>query len=330
MPPLPTLPPTGNPTAAPTVRPSYLPVLPTPTPSAVPTITPTASPTINDPFKTTQYNSLSKIKLLESLAMYQGNANVTIAIIDTGVEATHEDLSNKIVSGFTDFSGSSEKLDPHGHGTHCAGVAAAATNNGIGIVGMAPNAKIMPIQVLNAAGAGSNASVAAGIMFAADSSAKVLSMSLGGPDDSAAIRTAVNHAISQGKVMVAAMGNSALTGNPTSYPANYSGVIAVGATDATDIRANFSQYGNHIAVSAPGVNIYSTFKGNSYSYMSGTSMACPAVAGLAALMLANKPTLTPSEIRTKIQNGTDDLGSTGFDVYFGSGRINVLKTLSNL
>ena len=179
-------------------------------------------------------------------------------------------------------------------------------------------------------GSGSDSTVAAGIMFAADSSAKVLSMSLGGNNDSASIRTAINYAIAQGKVVVAAMGNSALTGNPISYPAAYAGVIAVGANDNADQRGTFSQYGSHISVSAPGVNIYSTLRGNRYAPMSGTSMACPAVAGLAALILGYKPNLTAVQVKSAIQNGTDDLGSIGFDPYFGSGRINVQKTLSAL
>lgn len=332
LPPLPTAIP--QPTSS--GRPSFLPPLPSSTPS--PVLSPSARPSflpslplfnVNDPLRTNQY-IINQTKLLEGFAISAGSSSVTVAIIDTGVEGTHEDLSTKIVSGFTAFSGGIETNDQNGHGTHCAGIAAAATNNNIGIVGIAPNAKIMPVQVLGGNGSGSDSTVAAGIMFAADSSAKVLSMSLGGNNDSASIRTAVNYAITQGKVVVAAMGNSALTGNPTSYPAAYAGVIAVGATDSSDQRAVFSQYGTHIAISAPGANIYSTMRLNSYANMSGTSMACPAVSGLAALVLGYKPNLTAAQVKSAIQNGADDLGTTGFDNYFGSGRINVQKTLSAL
>ena len=126
--------------------------------------------------------------------------------------------------------------------------------------------------------------------------------------------------------MVAAMGNSG--NNSVSYPAGYVGVIAVGATDQNDQRPYFSQYGPHISVSAPGVQIYSTWPGNSYREESGTSMSCPTVAGLAALVLAYRPNLTPAQVKTKIEQNADDLGTPGFDNYYGYGRINVLRTIN--
>lgn len=330
LPPLPT----AQPTTISSGRPTYLPPLVGTTP--IPTITSSPRPsflpgvpnfTVNDPLRTNQY-IITKSKLLEGFAISTGSSDVTVAVIDTGVEGTHEDLAGKMVGGFTAFNGGNAASDPNGHGTHCAGVAAAITNNNLGIVGVAPNARVMPVQVLDSTGAGSDSAVAAGIMYAADSSAKVLSMSLGGPGGSQALQSAVAYAISKGKVIAVAAGNA---GNSSvSYPAGYPGVIAVSATDNADQKAVFSQFGSHISVSAPGVSIYSTFRGNGYQYMNGTSMACPAVAGLAALVLGYKPNLTPTQVKSAIENGSDDIGATGFDTYFGYGRINVQKTLAGL
>ncbi|MFN4151894.1 MAG: S8 family serine peptidase, partial [Candidatus Sericytochromatia bacterium] len=284
-------------------------------------------PLIDDPMYGSQYSHTKMQSQLGWSSVGFGSNNVTIAIIDTGVDTTHQDLT-RTVSGYSAFSGLSPNTDPHGHGTHCAGIAAATVNNAKGIVGVSPFSKIMPIKVLDSSGRGTTSTVAAGVTFAANVlDVKVLSMSLGG-GGSSTLQNAINYALSKDKVIVAAMGNN---GNSAlSYPAAYNGIIAVGATDSNDTRASFSQYGNHISVTAPGVNILSTFPNNSYQNMSGTSMATPAVSGLAALIRSLKPSLTASEVKTKIQQNANDLGVAGFDPYYGYGRINLNNTLNNL
>ncbi|RZK14170.1 MAG: hypothetical protein EOO43_16750, partial [Flavobacterium sp.] len=340
--------PTATPTAIPTpvATPTVIPTpvaTPTmfPTPIATPTVIPTSVPTpiatstpagsvpftANDPLKGNQY-IIAKTKLFEGLSISAGSNSITIAVIDTGVEASHEDLSGKVVSGFTAFNGMNPSVDNNGHGTHCSGIAAANVNNGKGIVGIAPNARIMPVQVLDASGAGSDSTVAAGIMFAADSSAQILSMSLGGDGSSLTLQNAINYALSKGKVIVAATGNRGTSA--VSYPAGYPGVIAVGSTNSADSRSAFSQFGNHVAVTAPGEQIFSTFRGNTYRPLDGTSMATPAVSGLAALVLGYKPNLSAAQVRSAITSGSDDLGAVGFDQFFGNGRMNVQKTLQQL
>lgn len=348
--PTPTPVPTATPTATPvpTATPSSTPVptatptstlLPTATPSAtpiptaiptstpVPTVTPSSAAFINDPKFNLQY-SHTRTQSVQGWQIAFGTNNSTIAIVDTGVDGNHPDLNTKLLSGYSAFVDQSPNYDPHSHGTHCAGVAAATVNNSMGIVGYAPNANIIPIKVLDTSGYGTTSTVAAGITFAANSNADVISLSLGGSGGSSTLQNAVNYAISKGKLLVAAMGNGG--SNALSYPAAYNGVMAVGATDSNDVRAQFSQFGNHISVTAPGVNILSTIPGNRYGEMSGTSMATPAVSGLAALVKSFKPNLTAAQIKQVIEQNADDLGSPGFDQYYGYGRINTFKTLNSL
>lgn len=262
-------------------------------------------------------------------------APVTIAIVDTGVDVNHPDLKDKIVPGHSSFPQSPFNTDLNGHGTHCAGIAAATVNNGIGVAGVAPLARIQPVKVLDDSGSGSNASVAEGIDWAAENGAQVISMSLGGPSPSKAIAEAVQKALSRNIVVVVAMGNDG--NDEPSYPAAVPGVMGIGATDKNDRIASFSQWGKHISVSAPGVDILSTFPLNSndigmtqYGSISGTSMATPYVAGLAALIRGTAPQLTGVQVRQRIEQTADDLGAKGFDEHYGFGRVNVAKALDGL
>jgi len=261
----------------------------------------------------------------------------TIAIIDTGIDGTHPDLKAKlIVPGYDAYGKGQEYVDKQGHGSHCAGIASAITNNGIGVAGYSPDSRLIAVKVLQDNGSGTYAAVADGIAWAAKNpEIDVLSMSLGGPSSSQAIEDAVNIALQNNKIVVAAMGND---GNDSlSYPAAIKGVTAVGATDANDKIASFSQYGKHISVSAPGVNILSTFPmyqsgmpAKEYGKISGTSMACPAVSGLAGLLKTVNPSLKGSEIRKIIEETADDLGDKGFDIHYGFGRINTFKAVSKV
>ena len=253
-------------------------------------------------------------------------ANVTVAVLDTGINANHEDLQASIVPGYNFIDNNNNPVDGHGHGTHVAGIAAAITNNGKGIAGVAGGAKIMPIKVMNDSGSGDYASIINGIKYAADNGAKVISMSLGGPGSSQAMQDAVDYAISRGASVVAASGNS---NSAVAFPGNCNGVITVGAVDSSNQRASFSNYGPEMDVVAPGVNIISSYKGNANSYtsMSGTSMATPFVAGVTALVRAANPNLTSAQITQIIDQATTDLGTAGFDNYYGYGLVDANKAV---
>ncbi len=290
---------------------------------------------VNDPLFRQQY-APQITRAPEAWARTAGRG-VAIAIVDTGIDTGHPDLRANLVPGYNSLTRSSNVKDDNGHGTHCAGVAAAQAGNNEGITGIAPQAKLMPIKVLAADGGGSDASVAEGIVWAVDHGAEVISLSLGGPGESKVMRDAIVYAQAKGAVVVAAMGNDGT--NERSYPAAYPGVIAVGASDARDAIADFSQWGNWITVSAPGVQIMSTMPtykvdANDYGYplryasMDGTSMATPAVAGLAALLKSTHRAATPAQVKARIEQTADKVGGkNAFTPTFGHGRINVAAAL---
>jgi thermitase len=293
----------------------------------------------NDPMYKDQY-AHQRTESEAGWAIEQGNKDFILAIVDTGVDAKHPDLAAKLLTGYNAVDDvPNGGTDGNGHGTHCAGIAAAITNNGVGVAGYAPNVKILPVKVLSDSGSGSYAGVAAGIIWAADHGAKVISMSLGGPSNSKVVEDAVKYALSKDAMLIAASGNSGsgAAGNTAipSYPAVIEGVMAVGATDNTDKLARFSQIGKWISVTAPGVNILSTFPthatdmpGINYGSISGTSMATPAVAGLAALVRSKFPQLNAAQAEAHIEATADDKGDAGYDIKFGFGRINVAKAMS--
>ena len=262
----------------------------------------------------------------------RGSNSTVIAIIDTGVSLTHPDLSSKIIAGYDFVDNDSNPMDEQGHGTHVAGIAAAITNNGVGVAGVNWNARIMPVRVLDENGSGWDSDIAEGIIWAADNGADVINMSLGGPTSYPyTLQSAVDYAYSHGVVVVAAVGNSP-NGIPI-YPASCSHVIGVGATNSSDQRASFSNYGTFVDVTAPGETIASTYwsgGANVYAQASGTSMATPHVAGLAALLAGQYPTFTPAQIEGAIENTAFDLGASGYDIYYGYGRIDAYKAITQL
>ncbi|MFA5866608.1 MAG: S8 family peptidase [Actinomycetota bacterium] len=260
----------------------------------------------------------------------RGSSGVVIAIVDTGVSLTHPDFAGKLVAGYDFVAGDPDPTDENGHGTHVAGIAAANTNNGIGVAGMSWYSRIMPMRVLDASGNGYDSDIANGITWAADHGAKVINMSLGGPSSyPQTLQNAVNYAYARGVTIVAASGN-----NPTgeiTYPAACSNVIGVAATDSTDNRASFSNYGSFVDVAAPGVSIASTYwsaGANTYGTGSGTSMASPHVAGLASLVLAQYPSATLDQVEAAIETTAVDLGTPGPDNYYGYGRIDSYAALN--
>ena len=262
----------------------------------------------------------------------RGSNSTVIAIIDTGVSLTHPDLSSKIVAGYDFVDNDSSAMDEQGHGTHVAGIAAAITNNGVGVAGVNWNARIMPVRVLDENGSGWDSDIAEGIIWATDNGADVINMSLGGPTSYPyTMQSAVDYAYSHGVVVVAAVGNNP-NGIPI-YPAACSHVIGVAATNSSDQRASFSNYGTFVDIAAPGETIASTYwsaGSNVYALASGTSMATPHVAGLAALVLSQYPSRTPDQIEACIESSADDLGAIGRDNYYGYGRINAYKAVNSI
>lgn len=262
-----------------------------------------------------------KIQSEQAWDINKGDPTVVIAIIDTGISSTHPDLASKRVAGWNFVSNNNNPNDDNGHGSHCAGIAAAITNNATGVAGVGFNCSLMPVKVLNSGGSGTLQNVANGINWAADNGANVLSLSLGG-SGATSMQQAVDYAWSKNCVVVAAAGNNGSTS--MFYPAAYTNCIAVAATTTSDTRASFSNYGsNWVDVAAPGVNIYSTYMGSQYATLDGTSMACPHVSGLAGLLFSAKGKATPnSTVRSLIEQNCDSVGT-----FVAFGRINAYKSL---
>ncbi|MNS20151.1 Thermophilic serine proteinase precursor [compost metagenome] len=271
-----------------------------------------------DPMMDQQW-SLSKINAAGAWAVTKGDAKTVVAVVDTGVDYNHPDLAGRVIKGYDFANKDEDPMDGQGHGTHCAGIVAAGLDNGVGVAGVAPGVSILAVKVLSDAGSGSTDDVCAGIVYAADHGASVISLSLGGSGGQQAKQAAVDYALSKGAVVVAAMGNNGK--EMQVYPGGSKGVIGVGATTAEDTRATFSNFGDWISVGAPGHKILSSVPGGGYQAFSGTSMATPAVAGLAALIRSQYPTLSAKEVQARIEGSAVDLGTPGFDKEFGHGRI---------
>lgn len=249
-------------------------------------------------------------------------SGVGIAVVDTGIDARHPDLRDKI-SAQADFVDDDKVAqdDNVGHGTHVAGTA-AATNNGTGIAGGCPDCKLLIAKALTDGG-GFDSDIVEGIVWSADRGAKVINLSFGGPEPARVLKEAIDYAQNKGAVMVAAAGN---TGKETrDYPAAYPRAIAVAATDANDRHASFSSTGRYVDVSAPGVDILSTVPSGYASY-SGTSMATPHVAALAGLLAGEGK--SKKQIRRNILSTAKDLGPRGRDPQYGTEIIDASRAVS--
>ena len=256
-------------------------------------------------------------------------SGVNIAIIDTGIDADHEDLSVAGGVNFVGGKGRRRKVDPskwgddHGHGTHVAGTA-AALDNGIGVVGAAPGASMWAVKVLNSNGSGYLSAIIDGIIWATDNGMDIVNMSLGiekgvldqFPLDRQALQDAVIYAYDSGVVVVAAAGNEGPGEDTVIYPARFSSVIAVAATDSSDARAWFSSTGDAVELAAPGVGTLSTWNDGLYNTIQGTSMASPHVAGTAALVIAAGAAETNVEVRSLLVATADSIGDPA-DFGFG-------------
>lgn len=258
---------------------------------------------------------------------------VKVAILDTGIDLSHEELAAKIATN-VNFTTSPTSDDLYGHGTHVAGIAAAYTDNELGVAGVAYAASLVNVKVLDDTGSGYYSWIASGIIWAADNGAKVINMSLGGTLPSLTLRRAVDYAWAKGAVLVAAAGNSNTT--RALYPAYYTNCIAVAATDANDLKASFSNYGKWVDVAAPGVGIWSTLPDHpsvigdylgvtSYGSLSGTSMATPHVAGVAALVWATGYGTSNLTVRSRVETTADRIAGTG--TYWVYGRVNAYNAV---
>jgi thermitase len=303
----------------------------------------------NDPDFSSQW-AFAVTGTLGGWALYPGAFGATtgaqLAVVDTGVSAAHPDLAGRVRTdlGATCLYPSpcvaGPATDDNGHGTHVAGIAAAATNNGIGVAGVAFSSPIIPVKVLDSTGSGYDSDVANGILWAAQHGARVLNLSIGGAysqTDCDAVSTAEH---TYGALVVAAAGNNA--SSAPSAPAACPGAVGVAATDELDSPASFSNFGApDVFVSAPGVDILSTLPGGIYDWMAGTSMASPFVAGIAALRFGEYPQSTPADVRRVLASNSDKVGgvSYGSDPYgtctgctwqqnYGYGRVNVTAALA--
>lgn len=291
------------------------------------TITPKEAPAItpNDLlFSTYQWN-LPAIETGQGWNLAKGSKDVIVGVVDTGVQASHPDLQGKLLTGYNAVTKGSTPDDDVGHGTHVTGIIGALVNNNEGIAGISWYNKILPVKALDNSGAGTTYSVAEGIIWAADNGAKVINLSLGNYADSQFLHDAIKYAYDRDVVLVSASGNDN-TERP-GYPAAYPEVLAVAATNASNQRASFSNYGDYVDVAAPGESIASTYPNSQYAALSGTSMASPHVAALAALVRSLNPNLSNQEVMDIIMKNAIDLGSPGHDKYYGWGQVDILKTL---
>ncbi|MFX1503468.1 MAG: S8 family peptidase, partial [Promethearchaeota archaeon] len=261
---------------------------------------------------------------MESAWEYElGSHDVKVALVDTGIDYTHPDLSENYISlGYDWVNNDNDPMDDHYHGTHCAGTIAAAVNNNLGVAGIS-NVSIFAEKAFNAFGQGTHVNCRLALMHAVDMGADIISCSWGGNTASTTLLEGIDYAINHGVMVIAAAGNS--NSNESHYPAAYPQVVSVAATNENDTKAYFSNYGDWVDISAPGVNIISTVpyetQGVYYKLASGTSMATPHVAGLSALVKSAFPSMNSSQIESLIYDCALDLGDSGFDPFYGYGRI---------
>jgi len=278
--------------------------------------------TPNDPLISSQWHH-KKINSYEAWDVIKGSTK-KIAILDTGVQLDHPDLKDSLLPGTSFVPGVTSPNDDHGHGTHCAGLAAAIGDNGIGVSGVDGSAKIIPVKVLNAQGSGYTSDIIKGVTWAADNGADIISMSLGGGAFQQSFQDAINYAWGKNKIIVAAAGNNG--SSSLTYPAAYNNVLAVAATDSNDGLAYFSNYGKWVDIAAPGVSVYSTYKNSGYTNMSGTSMATPVAVSVLALTWGKQPNATNQQIVDRVLSTADQTSATGTS--YQNGRVNAYKAVN--
>jgi subtilisin family serine protease len=306
----------------------------------------------NDP-KWPSLWGMDKIGAPAAWDSWKGDPNFTVAVIDTGIDYNHEDLKDSIwkntkeiaannidddgngyvddVMGWNFYWANNNPMDGNGHGTHCAGTVAGKGNNGVGVAGVSWDAKLMPVKVLSDSGSGYNFDIYEGIMYAVNNGAKVTSNSYGGGGASSLMATALTAAKNKGVLFIAAAGNesTAISSYPAYYSKTYDNVISIASTDQNDGLSSFSNYGDGVNIAAPGRDVLSTVPNNGYQSYSGTSMATPHVAGLAALIWSKNPSLTYLQVKDAILTTGDAVPTLVGKVDTGT-RINAKKALDKV
>lgn len=249
----------------------------------------------------------------------RGSKNVKIAVVDSGVDLDHPDLSGRLVDGYNALNPKAPPEDDNGHGTHVAGIIAADSNNGKGVAGITWFNPIIPVKVMNAKGQGGSFDIAQGLHWAVDHGANVINLSLGNYQACSVMEDAINYALKKDVVVISAAGNDN-TSQP-SYPAAFPGVLGVAAVDYNGNRAGFSNFGDYVDVAAPGVDIASTYVNGKYASLSGTSMAAPHVTALAGLIRSINPDLKSNEVLDLITHNTQKGRQTVPNPYYGNGII---------
>lgn len=277
---------------------------------------------VNDPYAGAAWH-LTKIGAPAAWDRTLG-AGVTIAVLDTGVDGTHPDLAGRMVTGWNFADNNSDARDIHGHGTAVAGAAAATVNNGMGVASVSGGARIMPLRVTDPTGYASGSSIASAIVWAADHGARVANVSIDGLAGNSVVISAAQYMKSKGGLVVVAAGNS---GSNSNQPAQTS-MIPVSATDSNDLLTSWSSFGNHVAVAAPGLNIWSTMRGGSYGQWWGTSFSSPVTAGVVALMMSARPDLPNTQIESLLYASALDLGTAGRDIQYGHGRVDAMAAVA--
>lgn len=289
----------------------------------------------NDPFygptKSEQWY-IPSIQADSAWDLTKGDPSVIVAVVDTGLDLNHPDLQGQWVNGYNVLDPASSPQDDNGHGTHVSGIIAAVQNNSIGVTGLAPNSKIMPIKALDQDGLGDDIAIALGIRWAVDHGAKIINLSLGTPlnpdgtySQSAIVNDAVRYALQKGILFIAAAGNDGV--GSLSYPAALPGIISVGSTNVNNGRSSFSNYGSTLSLVAPGEYIQNTFpltlagSNAPYAYISGTSMASSVVSSVAALIWAANPTWNRDQVITKLLASTIDTQGKGRTSEQGFGKV---------
>ena len=287
---------------------------------------------VNDPLTAGQY-SLDRMRVRDAWSIETG-ASGLVAVLDTGVQANHPDLSGRVVGGYDFVNDDSNATDDNGHGTWVAGIIAANANDGYGVAGISWSDKILPVKIMDANGTGNTSDLISGIRWAADHGASVINMSVGGFPYSQAVQDAVNYAWNKGVVLVGAAGNN--NREERFYPASLANVVSVSATQSNDEFSHWSSYGPAVDVSAPGSSVQTTNciastcphpEWGSHTYISGTSFATPNVAGVVALIRARNPTYTPAQVVSRLTSTVDDLGYGGWDIRYGLGRVNAYRAV---
>ncbi len=261
-----------------------------------------------------------------------GRPEVIVAVVDSGIDGSHPEFQGQLVPGF-DFTlkepAPGGNVDGYGHGTHVAGVIGARSNNGIGVAGVAPGCKLMPVRIFNDFGHSEGARSAAAVIWAVDHGAKVINASWGSPMEGEASKAAYQYAIAKDVVFVAAVGNSGKE-DTQYYPGASEEAIGVAATTDIDGWASFSTFGDWVDIAAPGKAILSTYpmsKGNGYRIMEGTSMAAPFVTAAAALVRSQHPDWTQAQVRAQLERTAKDVIMTGKDKYAGHGRVDIARAV---